>query len=422
MSNHSVIEHRSSYHFVKLEEDYLAICSRGEHSPHCKALILAILEHWMNTKHAKGEGDYAYLTMPEWIKHMYMLYERNVIEDCIHELLKEGLIMRRPIKRHGQKTFEYTLNVDAIHKLIKALPLKEASDTLPNLDNYLAHREKIKAEKKEAREKSRTSESHASEKSRTSKDSEKSRTASEKSRTSSTGRYVKNHSNIDSITKIITEIESTSADDSETESTQTDSLILSSTPSLSSQINPSELSPVVDKQPNSAELPIASPTTTKPTIDNPVSPNPDQSVQYNPVESVTTGSTSQKSYGCMMPKQVTLTAEERQIQEWWCAQKDLVLRPPKCTDKLKEHWSELAKYIHSLEEMTSLCQYTQAAIRDNPNRKDKTVYPGNLVDCLDRWKQKQAARKQPDKKQSTIVDPIVKMRAIREQFIKQEVS
>ncbi len=166
MSNHSIIEHRSSYHFVKIEEDYLAICSNGECSPHCKALILAILEHWMNTKRDRGEGSYVYLTIPQWIKHTYMLYERNVITDCLYELMEEGLIERRPVKIYGQDTFEYTLKVDAIHKRIKKLPSKPDKETLPNLDSYLEYKARSKeaaksrraqkAEREEVVEKSRT--------------------------------------------------------------------------------------------------------------------------------------------------------------------------------------------------------------------------------------------------------------------------
>jgi hypothetical protein len=188
----------------------------------------------MNTKRAKGEGDYAYLTMPEWIKHMYMLYERNVVENCIQELLKEELITRRAIKRHGQKTFEYTLNVDAIHNLIKALPPKADNETLPNLSNYLDYKERSKAEKKEAREKSRTSDADdPSEKSRTA--SEKSRTASEKSRTASEKsrpRYVKNQLNIDSITELPIDSQRGSvADEIEI---PTSAPVVATTPSLSS--------------------------------------------------------------------------------------------------------------------------------------------------------------------------------------------
>src|ERR1700752_5352991 len=112
MNNHSIVEHRAGYHFVRIEEDYLAICANGKCSPHCKALILSVPENWMNSKREKREGPYIHFTMQEWIQQTYMLYERNVISDCIQEMLEEKLILRRSVRRYGQNTFEYPLNLD----------------------------------------------------------------------------------------------------------------------------------------------------------------------------------------------------------------------------------------------------------------------------------------------------------------------
>lgn len=213
MSNHSIIEHRAYYHYIKLEEDYLAICSNGECSPHCKALILAILESWTNTKREKGESDYIYLTMPQWIKYTYMLYERNIITDCIKELLEEGLITRRQIIMFEQKTFEYKLMDEVINEHIKGLPPKESKEVLPRLDAYLVYknaakeRAKVKrAEKKEqegVREKSRTVGDNSPTPDLDEEVREKSITVGEKSqgvRDNSTGGYVINQRNLESIT------------------------------------------------------------------------------------------------------------------------------------------------------------------------------------------------------------------------------
>jgi len=164
MSNNSVIEHRANYYYIMVQEDYLAICSNGKCSPHCKAMILAILEHWTNTKRDKGEGEYVYLTVPQWIKYTYMLYERNIITDCIKELLAEGLIERRPIIMFYQKTFDYRLCTESIQNLIRSLPTKRKEDVFPNLDAYLTFKERGKTERAEKREKE-----GVSEKSRTSK-------------------------------------------------------------------------------------------------------------------------------------------------------------------------------------------------------------------------------------------------------------
>jgi hypothetical protein len=157
MSNyHSVIEHRANYHFIPLQEDYLAICSQGQTSPHCKALILSILENWLNTKQ---ESEYIYLSIPQWIKFTYMLYERNVITECLWELMDQGLIDRRPIRMFEQNTFEYALCVENVQALIKALPEKEPRELYPRLDAYTIYRENARnqarakrAEKKEQEE------------------------------------------------------------------------------------------------------------------------------------------------------------------------------------------------------------------------------------------------------------------------------
>jgi len=52
----------------------------------------------------------------------------------------------------------------------------------------------------------------------------------------------------------------------------------------------------------------------------------------------------------------------------------------------KEHWTNLSKHIKTFEQFKSLFDYTQTAIKD---KKDKRVYPGNLVDHLEGWKQEE---------------------------------
>ena len=200
MSNHSVIEHRANYHFAKLEEDYLAVCSTGKTSPHCKALILSILECWTNSKRDKGEGEYVFMTVPQWIKYTYMLYERNMITACMRELMEEGLIERRAIVMYNQKTFEYKLCVEQVQARIKALPEKTAKDTLPNLIAYITYQEKCKEKNRAARE-----EKKVRDLSPTHSDSDKSQGVRDNSPTvgdKSTGGYVINQRNLESITKL----------------------------------------------------------------------------------------------------------------------------------------------------------------------------------------------------------------------------
>jgi hypothetical protein len=75
--------------------------------------------------------------------------------------------------------------------------------------------------------------------------------------------------------------------------------------------------------------------------------------------------------------------EVKQIQGYW-KRLGLIV-------KKSEHWTTLSEHIHSFEDMDSLFKYTQAKIIDNPNASEKTVHPGNLVNCLNGWKQTQMA-------------------------------
>jgi hypothetical protein len=78
-----------------------------------------------------------------------------------------------------------------------------------------------------------------------------------------------------------------------------------------------------------------------------------------------------------------LTPEEERIQGYWQALGFVV--------SSQTHWGTLSKHIHSLEEMESLFKYTRASINENAGIKDKQVHPGNLVKCLNGWKQAQMA-------------------------------
>lgn len=135
MSNHSVIEHRANYHYVKVEEDYIAICLKGKASPHCKALILSILEQWTNTKRDKHEEPVVYMTYPQWIKATYWYHGRNVIIESLQELEEAGFITRKPYHLStGKDTFAYVLNVETVQEAIKQLPEKPPNDTLPSFN------------------------------------------------------------------------------------------------------------------------------------------------------------------------------------------------------------------------------------------------------------------------------------------------
>lgn len=134
MGNHSVIEHKANYHYIKVEEDYIAICTKGETSPHCKAMILSVLESWTNTKRAESKSPYVYMTYEQWEKSLYNWYKRDVIMACLEELETNKLIASRQIKAGGKLTYEYCLNIGQVQAHIKDLPGKEPDEHAPRLD------------------------------------------------------------------------------------------------------------------------------------------------------------------------------------------------------------------------------------------------------------------------------------------------
>jgi hypothetical protein len=156
VSNNSIVEHRGSYHFVALREEYIVICmncsykkqakdgakSQPKASPHCKALIIDILEHWMNTKRGNGQDTAIYMTYPQWIKAMYGMFGRNVIIDSLDELVGEGLIFREPHKIYGKDTYKYRLNYKELNRRIKLLPERDPDEESPQFDAFTSKPDK----------------------------------------------------------------------------------------------------------------------------------------------------------------------------------------------------------------------------------------------------------------------------------------
>lgn len=154
MSNNSIIEHRSNYHFVALREEYLLICqqckykkpdtakSKNKASIHCKALILDIMEHWTNTKRDRRESLAIYMTYKQWSEEMYGMFGRNVIIDSLDELIGEGLIVREPYKMFGKDTFQYYINYQELNRRLKQLPEKALDKLTPQKDAFTSKREK----------------------------------------------------------------------------------------------------------------------------------------------------------------------------------------------------------------------------------------------------------------------------------------
>lgn len=147
MSNNSIVEHRGSYYFVALREEYLMICMQSSYkkpvkegykckaTPHCKALILDILEHWTNMKRGRGEDLAVFMTYQQWSDSMYGMFGRTAIIDSLDELIGEGLVSREPYKMPGNKdTYQYRLNYQELNKRIRRLPERSPYDTRPQVN------------------------------------------------------------------------------------------------------------------------------------------------------------------------------------------------------------------------------------------------------------------------------------------------
>jgi hypothetical protein len=145
MSNQSIIEHRANMYYVHLREDYLLVCmscqyrkvnkkgEQGKASPYCKALILAVLENWTNTKRDQGLNLEVSMTHQQWNDAMYGMFGRNVIIDSLDELVGEGLIEREAFKtaRGGKDQYKYLLNFQEVNRRMKVLEERSPSQMEP---------------------------------------------------------------------------------------------------------------------------------------------------------------------------------------------------------------------------------------------------------------------------------------------------
>jgi hypothetical protein len=108
----------------------------------------------------------------------------------------------------------------------------------------------------------------------------------------------------------------------------------------------------------------------------------------SPIATVTTGSTS-SAVNVRNTEPLLSEAGER-VRDYW-SQLGF-----ESTSASNIHWNTLSKHIASFEQMDSLFKHTQVWVNDNPRITDKQVHPGNLVKCVNGWKQAQApAPEQP---------------------------
>jgi hypothetical protein len=103
-------------------------------------------------------------------------------------------------------------------------------------------------------------------------------------------------------------------------------------------------------------------------------------------------SPNQRNTDELDPSRLTsmFSPEEQRIHSYWqeLGFEEII------TPKLKEHWGKLVKSIQTFQQFKSLYDHTKLSLK---GAKDETVYPGNLVKCLNGWKQKQMSEPEPEK-------------------------
>lgn len=147
MSNNSIIEHRANYYYVEFREEFLIICmnlpykktgkdgKKSAASPHCEALILAIIENWTNNKRGRNEDLAIFMTYRQWADSMYNMFGRTVIIDSLDELQGNKLLSREHYKMMGNKdTYKYKLEYKKLNELVRALPERDLYDTRPKMN------------------------------------------------------------------------------------------------------------------------------------------------------------------------------------------------------------------------------------------------------------------------------------------------
>jgi len=363
---HSVVRHQANYFYVPLEDDFLAMYEKiakeldpekiqqgkpKSASSDCKAMIAAILEGWMNSKRttAKGEEDlYSYFSIDQLVQQLRGRYKRSVIIQCLGEMEVEGTctdpqtgdihtgtIKKRP---YLQNMYGYVLNLPVVQALIDALPEQSPYDIKAR---PILGRPKKSSPKTDgiSEECSPKKDCIKEEKSSPKKDGisvkqSKNGPINAKSSPKKDTPFYTQNSNTQNSNN--TEGKNVGGKTIQATKTEPDSSTLSLTSSSSSQL-----------------LHIGEKLSTQETVTPSQIPVPSES------------------------------NEVKRVQGYWKSLGLIV--------KISEHWVILSEHVHSFEEMDSLFKHTQSWVNNNPRVTDKTVHPGNLVNCLNGWKQAQVS-------------------------------
>ena len=396
MSNHSVIEHRANYHYFKMEEDYVRICGFGKQYPQCKAAILAILEHWINDKRAKGQDEHIYMTYPEWVDAMYGLFRRNTIIACLAELVQEKFISRRECVRHGKETYEYTLNIRLVQERLKLLEERDDKNCRPNLNAS-------KFKRQQPTHLNLNGSTHPN----------LDGTSSEASK----NKRIIYSDNIDSSSHIDSSLGAnapTPAHDLKEKVRQ----LLDSDPRLKA------ITTEMVAQAEEDEAPTVKMKAVKPSKHT-TTPEPhDDVAQAGPPAGDSFPASSggpRRSEASVIPsrkrayskKSVTmpepapkfdLTSEQQSFWSLWCGvwfNQDI---PPEITETAYKHVVKLAPHITTAELLSSLIDYTRKELQESQGIRRKAVQLGNCVNSYRGWKQVQREEPPPQSEQEVDED------------------
>lgn len=149
MNVQGLVVHPANRYYVMLREDYLLLAEqctykkpvkegkkkkKSHASAHCKALILAILEHWTDSKRGKGQSLWVIMTYQQFADAMYGLFSRDVIMDSLDELVGEGLIERKTYQHHEKGMYQYLFKYREVNKRLADLPKREPEELAPTGD------------------------------------------------------------------------------------------------------------------------------------------------------------------------------------------------------------------------------------------------------------------------------------------------
>jgi hypothetical protein len=98
------------------------------------ALLLAILEHWNDSKRGKGRSQWVKMSFQQFADGMYGLFARCTIQDSLEILIGEGLVSRQSYRYADNNQYEYRFNYQLVNERLAVLPPRNQEDMAPTGD------------------------------------------------------------------------------------------------------------------------------------------------------------------------------------------------------------------------------------------------------------------------------------------------